>query len=202
VRKMKANRYLLGMLVVLLLGIGLSFAAWAQQLGVEQPAPGMEEQPTVPEEAPVVKRLPMDAAIKAALTLFPEAQAVSAKFSAPFLGVPVYLVELNNKIEVKVDAQTGEVLESRELAESSPEVDLLPQTKISLGQAVTTVLSAHPDRTAVEARLVKEEEEIVYLITLDNKEERKVDVIKGTLLQEPAPEEEETPEPAQEPIFE
>ncbi len=193
---MKGNRYFLGMLVVLLLGVGLGFAAWTQELGVEQPAPTIEEQLTVPE------RIPMDEAIKAALATSPEAKAVAARFTDPLLGGPVYLIELSNKIEVKVDAQTGEVLESVELAESSPAVALLPQTKVSLGQAVATVLDNNSDRAAVEARLVEEEEEIVYLIRLDNKEEIKVDVIKGTLLQEPAPEEEETPEPAQEPIFE
>ncbi len=69
---MKGNRYLLGMLVVLLLGVGLGFAAWTQELGVEQPAPTIEEQPTVPE------RIPMDEAIKVALASFPETKAVAA----------------------------------------------------------------------------------------------------------------------------
>lgn len=198
---MKRNRYLLGMLVVLLLGVGLSFATWAQELGVEQSAPDIEEQLTTPEEAPAPERFPMDEAIEVALANFPEAKAVAARFTDPLLGSPVYLIELSNKMEVKVDGQTGEILESKELAESSPAVALLPQTKVSLGQAVGTILDANPDRAAVEAKLVKEEEEIVYLIRLDNKEEIKVDAVRGTLLPETAPEEEGTLKPDQEPIF-
>ena len=172
---MKRNHYFIGILVALLLSVGLSVTACAQEVIAEQPIvpeePSIEEQPIAPEEPPAPERLPMDAAIKAALAIFPETQAVSAKFSDPLLGGPVYLIELSNGMEVKVDAKTGEVLGSEEISEPSPSVALLPQTTVPLEQAVTTVLDANPDRAAVEARLVEEEGSLVYIIKLDNGEE-------------------------------
>ncbi|MDK2896076.1 MAG: hypothetical protein PWP04_196 [Candidatus Atribacteria bacterium] len=161
---MKKNRYFVGVLVALLLSVGFSVAACAQEA-----IPG---QPMVPEEPPAPERFPMDAAIKAALTAFPEAQAISAKFSDPLFGGPTYLIELSNGMEVKVDAQTGEVLDSEEIPETSSAVALLPQTTVSLEQAVTNVLNTNPDRAVVEAELAEEEEgNIVYIIKLDNGEE-------------------------------
>ena len=108
----------MGILVALLLSVTFSVAACAQEAIPEQPiapeeAPAgeqpiaPEEQPMMPEEPPAPERFPMDEAIKAALTVFPEAQAVSAKFSDPLFGDAVYLIELSNGMEVKVDAQTG-----------------------------------------------------------------------------------------------
>nr|MBP9015608.1 PepSY domain-containing protein [Candidatus Atribacteria bacterium] len=137
---MKRNHYFVGILVALLISVGLSVAACAQEAIPEQPMmpeePPIEEQPLVPEEPPAPERLPMDEAIKAALTAFPEAQAVSVRFADPLLGSPVYLIELSNGMEVKVDAQTGEVLGSEQLSEPSPAAALLPQTTVSLEQAV------------------------------------------------------------------
>jgi|GEM_PF-695350 len=179
---MKSNRYFIGVLAALLFSVGLSVAACAQEVIPEQPmlpeeAPAVEQpiapegQPMLPEEAPAPERFPMDEAIKAALTTFPEAQAVSAKFNDPLLGGPVYLIELSNGMEVKVDAQTGEVLGSEQISEPSSSVALLSQTTVPLEQAVTTVLDANPDRAAVEAKLVEEEGNLVYVIKLDNGEE-------------------------------
>ncbi len=172
--------------MALLLSVTFSVAACAQEAIPEQPiapeeAPAgeqpiaPEEQPMMPEEPPAPERFPMDEAIKAALTVFPEAQAVSAKFSDPLFGDAVYLIELSNGMEVKVDAQTGEVLGSTELSEPSPAVTLLPQTTVPLEQAVRVALSTKQDRAAVEAKLVEEESNIVYIIKLDNGEEIRVD---------------------------
>ncbi|MGB4690874.1 MAG: PepSY domain-containing protein [Atribacterales bacterium] len=218
---MKGNRYLVGILVALLLSVTFSVAACAQEAIPEQPiapeeAPAgeqpiaPEEQPMMPEEPPAPERFPMDEAIKAALTVFPEAQAVSAKFSDPLFGDAVYLIELSNGMEVKVDAQTGEVLGSTELSEPSPAVTLLPQTTVPLEQAVRVALSTKQDRAAVEAKLVEEESNIVYVIKLDNGEEIRVDAA----LTEEAPAEEPTTEveeqseeapaeetPVEEPVF-
>ncbi len=220
---MKRNRYLVGILVALLLSVTFSVAACAQEAVPEQPLVPVEtpagEQPTalegqpMPEEPPAGERFPMDEAIKAALAVFPEAQAVSARFAEPLFGGPVYLIELSNGMEVKVDAQTGEVLDSTELSEPSPAVTLLPQVKVSLEQAIRVALSTKQDRAAVEAKLVEEENNIVYVIKLDNGEEIRVD---ATITEEVPTEEvpteeptteveeqlEELPEQPEEPVFE
>ncbi len=205
---MKGNRYLVGILVALLLSVTLSVAACAQEAVPEQPLVPEEtpagEQPTapegqlMPEEQPAPEHFPMDEAIKAALAVFPEAQAVSAKFTDPLFGDPVYLIELSNGMEVKVDAQTGEVLDSTELSEPSPAVTLLPQTTVSLEQAVSAALSTKQDRAAVEAQLVEEENNIVYVIKLDNGEEIRVDATttEEVPTEEPTTEAEEQSEEA------
>ena len=177
---MKRNHYFVGILVALLISVGLSVAACAQEAIPEQPMmpeePPIEEQPLVPEEPPAPERLPMDEAIKAALTAFPEAQAVSARFADPLLGSPVYLIELSNGMEVKVDAQTGKVLGSEKVSDPSPAAALLSQITVSLEEAVTAVLETNPNRTAVEAKLMIEADaNMFYVIKLDNGEEVKVD---------------------------
>lgn len=200
---MKGNHYFVGILVALLISVGLSVAACAQEAIPEQPMmpeePPIEEQPLVPEEPPAPERLPMDEAIKAALTTFPEAQAVSARFADPLLGSPVYLIELSNGMEVKVDAQTGEVLGSEELSEPSPATALLSQTTVSLEQAVAAVLDINPDRAVVEAQLAEEEGSIVYIIKLDNGEEIREPAIEAEEQPvEEAPTEEESATPVEE----
>ena len=205
---MKRNHYFVGILVALLISVGLSVAACAQEAIPEQPMmpeePPIEEQPLVPEEPPAPERLPMDEAIKAALTAFPEAQAVSVRFADPLLGSPVYLIELSNGMEVKVDAQTGEVLGSEQLSEPSPAAALLPQTTVSLEQAVAAVLDINPDRAVVEAQLAEEESNIVYIIKLDNGEEIRESAIEAEEQPveeapvEEAPTEEESATPVEE----
>lgn len=203
---MKGNRYLVGILVALLISVGLSVVACAQEAIPEQPLmPGEqpvapEGQPMVPEEPPAPERFPMDEAIKVALATFPDTQAVSARFADPLFGGPVYLIELSNGMEVKVDAQTGEVLGSEQLSESSPAAALLSQTTVSLEQAVTAVLDANPDRAAVEAQLAEEEGNIVYIIKLDNGEEIRESAIEAEEQEEQPAEEEQIEEPMETPV--
>jgi len=172
---MKRNHYFVGILVALLLSVALSVPACTKETVPEQTtAPPVEEQPT--EEPSAKEYLTMEAAIKAALTTFSEAKAVSARFADPLLGSPVYLIELSNGMEVKVDAQTGKVLGSEKVSDPSPAAALLSQITVSLEEAVTAVLETNPNRTAVEAKLMIEADaNMFYVIKLDNGEEVKVD---------------------------
>lgn len=198
---MKRNQYLIGaLLVAVLLIVGLhgtAFAFGQQEEPVTPELPVAPEQPVVPEGPPVQELIPMDEAIMAALATSPEAKAVAAGFAEP-----LYRIELSNGTEVNVDAQTGEVLESKEI-EPTVEASLLEQVQIPLEEAVRIALSEKPDRTAIEARLTEEEGAVGYLVILDTSEEIRVDTT-GAIVGVPAegPPEEELLPPKEPPIIE
>ncbi len=67
----------------------------------------------------------------------------------------MYLIELSNGMEVKVDAQTGEVLGSTELFEPSPAVTLFnSKTTVPLEQAVRVALQHQARQSCSGGKIV------------------------------------------------
>jgi len=123
-------------------------------------------------------------------------------------GVLVYSVELDNGLDVKVDAGDGSVLHTEQAGEDGKEEgsegadddDIQEENEneddddaaesaalqglatISAADAEAAALADHPGATVVETELDKENGQVVYEVKLDNGSEVIVDAADGTVL--------------------
>lgn len=153
--------------------IGLGFAA-ALLLGAVGSESALAQ--VRPQNQPKVS---IDQAIQTVLAASPDTIATKAELESEN-GLLVYEVDLNNDREVTVNANSGQIIGSKQDDDDDDDA-LRPQDqpKLSINQAIQKVVAANPGNALTLVDLERENGVLVYEVKLNNDREVTVNANSG-----------------------